>query len=70
LAEADRRIHRGSIIGNLGKNSTATPDAAPAGSVGDRTIRRKRDLDQSSGLGRAFDPKLRVIGLGERLGQW
>jgi len=28
LADADRRIHRGSIIGNLGKNSTATSDAA------------------------------------------
>jgi hypothetical protein len=28
LAEAGRRIYYGSMIGNLGKNSTATPDAA------------------------------------------
>jgi hypothetical protein len=27
LAEVGRRIHCGSIIDNLGKNSTATPDA-------------------------------------------
>src|SRR5215468_3896689 len=38
--------------------------------VGDCTIRRKGDLDESPGLRRAFNPKLRVIGLGERLGQW
>jgi len=30
---------------------------------------RKGDLDQGSGLRRALDPKLRMIGFGERFGQ-
>jgi hypothetical protein len=46
---------------------SARRGAAP--SVGDRTIARERDLDQSSGPRCTFGPKLRVIGLGERFGQ-